>query len=208
MLGELGLRTAVDLRASAERERGPASFGGLAGVSVHHTPLFEEHALPFQRAELASVAPPPGETYLAIAAAGAVAVGAAVRAVAAGEEAAVFFCAAGRDRTGMIAALVLSVLGVDDETIVADYLLSDRSLEPTIAWAEANAPDIAAEMAALPDWVLYTSPDVMEAFLDGLRAQHGSIEAYLAAAGAGADVVAALRGRLLEEADGELAGAL
>jgi protein-tyrosine phosphatase len=210
VLGALGLRTVVDLRSSAEQARGPARLGGLSKASVHHTPLFEEHSLPFQRAELTSVAPPPGETYLAIADAGAEAVGAAVRTVAQGDHAVAFFCAAGRDRTGMIAALILSVLGVPDEAIVADYRLSDRSLEPAIAWSEANAPALAAELAALPAWLLYTSPEVMEAFLDGLRAQHGSIEGYLAAAGAGADVVATLRGRLLEEADGAdgVAGAL
>jgi protein-tyrosine phosphatase len=209
LLGALGVRTAVDLRSSAELEQGPARLDGLPGVSVHHAPLFERHALPFQPAELASVEPPPGETYLAIAHAGAGAVGAAVRAIAHGEEAIVFFCAAGRDRTGMIAAIVLSALGVDDDAIVADYRLSDRAVAPTMAWSQANAPERAAEMAALPDWVLYTTREGIQAFLDGLRAQHGSIEGYLAAAGAGADVVAALRDRLLEEADGAaVAGAL
>jgi protein-tyrosine phosphatase len=207
-LGALGLRTAVDLRSSAERERGPARLDGLPRVSIHHTPLFEQGALPFEPAELASEEPPPGQTYLAIAEAGSAALGAAVRAVAHGEEATVFFCAAGRDRTGMLAALILSALGVEDDAIVADYRLSDRSVEPAIAWSQVNAPDRAAEFAVLPNWVLYTTAEGIQAFLDGLRAQHGSIEAYLAQAGAGADVVAALRGRLLEDAEGELAGAL
>lgn len=211
LLRTLGLRTAVDLRSSAEQARGPARLADLGGVSVHHAPLFEEHARPFVPAELTSEEPPPGETYLAIANAGTEALGAAVRAVAEGEHSIVFFCAAGRDRTGMLAALILSALGVPDEAIVADYLLSDRALEPAIAWSKENAPARAAELAALPDWLLYTSPGVMEAFLDGLRAQHGSIEAYLAAGGAGADVLSTLRGRLLEGADGasaEVTGAL
>jgi len=199
----LGLRTVVDLRSSAELARGPARLGD---VTAHHTPLFEAHALPFQPAELTSVAPPPGETYLAIAAAGAGALGAAVRAIAQGEHPVAFFCQAGRDRTGMLAAILLSVLGVPDETIVADYLLTDLALAPTIAWAERNAPERFAELAALPDWLLHASPEVMAAFLDGLREEHGSIEAYLESVGAGTAVVRTLRSRLLEEVAGEVPG--
>ena len=41
-----------------------------------------------------------------------------------------FHCAAGKDRTGVVAALVLAVLGVHDEQIVADYVLSDAAVDP------------------------------------------------------------------------------
>jgi protein-tyrosine phosphatase len=198
-LGKLGVRTIVDLRSSAELARAASRVVDLEDVAVHHVPLFEEHSLPFRRAELTSPEPPPGETYLAIAAEGGDAFAAAVRSVALGEHAVVFHCAAGRDRTGMLAAIVLSALGVPDETIVADYVLSDRAHEPAVAWAETNAPELAAEFASLPDWLLHASPVVMQAFLDGLRTRHGSIEGYLAAIGVGENVVGTLRRRLLEE---------
>lgn len=42
------------------------------------------------------------------------------------DEALVFHCSAGKGRTGMVAALILSVLGVDDETIIKDYLLTNQ----------------------------------------------------------------------------------
>jgi hypothetical protein len=45
----------------------------------------------------------------------------------------VFHCIAGKDRTGMISALTLSLLGVDDETIADDYTLSEAAEES--AWA-------------------------------------------------------------------------
>jgi protein-tyrosine phosphatase len=198
ILAQLGVRTIVDLRSSAERARAASRIDDLADVAVHHVPLFEEHSLPFKPAELNDPPPPPGETYLAIAADGRRAVATALRSVALGEHAVVFHCAAGRDRTGMVAAIVLAALGVDDETIVSDYLLSNRAYEPAVAWAEVNAPEWAAEIASLPDWLLYAEPAVIQAFLDGLRAQHGSIEGYLAAIGIGDDVVATLRRRLLE----------
>jgi len=198
-LGRLGVRTIVDLRSSAELARAASRIADLTDVAVHHVPLFEEHSLPFKRAELTGPEPPPGETYLAIAAAGGDALAEAVRAIALGEHAVVFHCAAGRDRTGMLAAIVLSVLGVPDETIVTDYVLSDLAHGPAVAWAEVHAPELAAEFASLPDWLLYASPVVMQAFLDGLRTQHGSVEDYLAAIGVGQDVLGTLRRRLLEE---------
>jgi len=201
VLGKLGVRTIVDLRSSAELARAASRIGDLADVAVHHAPLFEEHALPFKPAGLTDPEPPPGETYLAIAADGRDAIGAAVRSIVLGEHAVVFHCAAGRDRTGMLAALILSALGVPDETIVADYALSDRAHEPAIAWAEANAPELAAEIKSLPDWLVSASPVVMQAFLDGLRARHGSIEGYLAAIGVGEHLVGGLRRRLLEGSD-------
>jgi protein-tyrosine phosphatase len=200
VFSKLGVRTVVDLRSSAEVARSTPLRHDAGAVALHHVPLFEEHSLPFERAERASPEPPPGETYLAIAAGGRDAVAAAVRAIAHGEHAVVFHCAAGRDRTGMLAAIILSVLGVPDETIVADYLLSDRAVEPTVRWAGANAPDLAAEVAELPDWLIFTSPLVIQAFLDGLCRAHGSVEGYLAAAGVGRDVVSTLRHRLLEAA--------
>ena len=200
LLAQLGIRTIVDLRSSAELARAASRVGELADVAIHHTPLFEEHSLPFKAAELHDPAPPPGETYLAIATEGGDAMAAAVRAIALGAHAVVFHCAAGRDRTGMVAAIVLAALGVDDDTIVSDYVLSNRGHEPTITWAEANAPELAAEMASLPNWLHHAVPEGIQAFLDGLRTHHGSIEGYLAAIGIGEDVVTTLRRRLLEAA--------
>ena len=98
----------------------------------------------------------------------------------------------------MLAAILLSALGVPDETIAADYVLSNRALEPTVTWAEANAPEIAAEIAGLPDWLLTTTPEFILAFLDGLRIRHGSIDGYLVDIGIGEDLVGKLRSRLVE----------
>lgn len=44
-----------------------------------------------------------------------------------------FHCAAGKDRTGVVAAMLLSALGVSDEEIVADYVLSDEAVAPILA---------------------------------------------------------------------------
>jgi protein-tyrosine phosphatase len=66
---------------------------------------------------------------------------AAVDAVAAAEPPVVIHCQGGRDRTGLVAALVLRLAGVDPETIAADHALSDESWAPyNVPWFE-EAPD-------------------------------------------------------------------
>ena len=52
---------------------------------------------------------------------------------------AVFYCAAGKDRTGVLAAIVLAVLGVDDDDIVADYALTDSVARAILDRAAGSA---------------------------------------------------------------------
>jgi len=86
-------------------------------------------------------------------------------------------CTAGKDRTGFIAMLVLSMLGVEREAIVADYTLSDT------AYADLN--DKAAMVGALkqedldPDIFLCAPSYVCEDTLNLIDAQYGSVEKYL-----------------------------
>jgi protein-tyrosine phosphatase len=192
----LGLRTVIDLRSTEELDK-HGRFAHADEVTFHHLPFFEADSVPFKWAERDDPEPPPGVEYVAIAASARPSVAAAFRVIAAGEYPVVFHCGAGKDRTGILAALVLSSLGVPDESIVADYHLSERALAPTLAWAEANAPDMAEQMTSLPPWLLRAPMPVMQAFLDILRERHGSIDAYLADAGVEPPVFDALRGRLL-----------
>lgn len=126
------------------------------------------------------------------------AISTAVRVIAESDEAVVFHCGSGKDRTGILCALILSTLGVPDETIGADYQLSELALAPSIAWAEANDAAMAAAITMLPPWKRQSSPETMQVFLDLLREQHGSIDGYLTDAGVEVPAFDALRIRLLE----------
>lgn len=193
---QLGLRTVIDLRSSAELERS-GRFSGIA-VAFHHTPLFEEDSLPFKWAEPDDPEPPPGEDYLAIAENGASTLAVAFDIIAECEYPVVFHCAAGKDRTGILAGLLLSALGVSDETIVRDYELTNRSLAAHLSWAKVNDPKEAAEIAARPAWLLRSSGPVIKAFLESLRRRHGSIDRYLNGLGVKKQTLDTLRVRLLE----------
>lgn len=88
-----------------------------------------------------------------------------------------FYCTAGKDRTGLISAIILSLMGVPDEDIVEDYSLSAN------VYAEMN--DHKAMVGALsqrnlnPKTFLGAPPQVMRDTLNQLKADYGSIEGYL-----------------------------
>jgi protein-tyrosine phosphatase len=192
----IGFRTVIDLRSGAEVERS----GRISGIDVafHHAPLFEEDSLPFKWAEPDDPEPPPGEDYVAIAENGASALVTALGVIAEGEHPVVFHCAGGKDRTGILASLLLSALGVSDETIMEDYELTKLSLAARLSWAKINDPKEAAEIASRPTWLLESSGPGIKAFLEILRTRHGSVEGYLRGLSVANETLDTLRARLLE----------
>lgn len=106
-------------------------------------------------------------------------------------------CHAGRDRTGLIAALLLDLVGVPREIIAEDYALSSENLrERTEEWLSSN-PDRRAEWEE--DVRRYwTRPEVMGEVLAYLDERFGGTEGYLRKAGLGDDEIAALRAKLLD----------
>jgi protein tyrosine/serine phosphatase len=105
----------------------------------------------------------------------------------------VVHCVAGKDRTGVVCALTLSLLGVADAEIAADYELSTAASLRFSEWVRQTYPD----KAELPAPYLASPADAMEIFLGDLRERHGSIEAYVKGAGVTADEIEALRTHLL-----------
>ncbi|MEV0838854.1 tyrosine-protein phosphatase [Actinocatenispora sera] len=106
----------------------------------------------------------------------------------------VFHCMAGKDRTGVVAAVVLSLLGVDDDTIAGDYAASRFSEQRYLAWRASVAPDSPRYMPSSGD---PAPAETMLTFLAGLRSRYGSIAGYVDAAGFGPADRELLRARLL-----------
>jgi Protein tyrosine/serine phosphatase len=82
-----------------------------------------------------------------------------------------FHCAAGKDRTGVAAALILYSLGVDDATIMKDYLLSASYIHEKYAGILRQKPDYAP--------LLTVKPEYLQAALDTIRNQYGRVDNYL-----------------------------
>lgn len=108
----------------------------------------------------------------------------------------VVHCVAGKDRTGLIVALALELLGVPDDQIAADYALTERS-EPLFSqWVRTAFPQDAQQ--APPPFYTHTPAEAMLITLYELRRRHGSIAEYLVGSGLQPDRVERLRERLLE----------
>ncbi|MFM8304929.1 MAG: tyrosine-protein phosphatase [Actinomycetota bacterium] len=109
----------------------------------------------------------------------------------------VFFCNAGKDRTGVAAAMVLGVLGVPDETVAADYARTQDALDAIHAVSRRDYPsDVRAWRNLSPDMATARA-ETMLAFLRLLRERHGGWSPYLASLGADPGTIAAMRESLL-----------
>jgi hypothetical protein len=193
---ELGIRTVLDLRTEAEIvERGKADAGDH---EWHHLPVI--HTIwdpasftPEQTAERFLA-----DRYLVMTEEGADSLAAALRMLARPERTpALFHCAAGKDRTGVLAALVLSLAGVDDDVIAADYGLSRLGMDRLVAFVRDTYPERLDSMSDQPSAFLDAPEEAMKLFLADVRERHGSIEGYAASIGVGMDTVEALRVNIL-----------
>jgi protein-tyrosine phosphatase len=194
---DVGMATVVDLRTVDEAtSRGrfpvelvPVRYFGLPLTDV--LPPAEE--LPEWR-EASYVA----DRYLGMVRQGGPALTRAIEAIGArGSLPAVFHCSAGKDRTGVLAALLLAFLGVPDETIVEDYALSAVAMEGLLARLTAEYPDSVEEVLRYAPSILHVLPETMEQFLEGVRAEFGGYAALERSLGVG-DAMERLRSSLLE----------
>lgn len=110
---------------------------------------------------------------------------------------AVFHCAAGKDRTGIISGLVLSALGVPDEDIIADYALTDGFMADRLEALRA-AGQLGEGSDSYPPHVLRAEPATMAQTLHLIQSEHGSIEVFLLASGVSQSQLESVRDHLLE----------
>nr|BFF21809.1 hypothetical protein GCM10025730_53300 [Promicromonospora thailandica] len=99
-------------------------------------------------------------------------------------------CAAGKDRTGLVVALTLSLVGADLTAVGADYEATNARLEPRYA---ALDPDRAIPTGR----EIPPTRQVILGALEHVRARHGSVEDYLVGAGLTPGHVRTLRARLV-----------
>ena len=102
-----------------------------------------------------------------------------VRAIAAQPEGAILFhCRLGKDRSGVFAALLLSLAGVSDEDVIADYMLTERdegAMRELIIRAEAESPVVEARLTSEP-----VRRGSIEAVLQRLAGEYGGARGYFA----------------------------
>lgn len=170
----LGIRTVIDLRYPWEIEassRVPETERfTYANLSIEHRP--------YDQAEIDPDVDPwryLADRFAEVAEDGVEEIGQAIELIAEGPGPAVFHCTSGKDRTGLLAALILTLLGVSDEQIVADFALTELASAQLRSDWEAAHPDRAM------NWPSYgrAPAEVMELVIADLNANYGSVRDYL-----------------------------
>lgn len=194
----LGLTTVVDLRDPYEAEHVGVWPSPHYGMRYHNLPVIpagshDDPTMPSRSREDRA------ERYLWYLApqTGAVAIARALELIAEADSTPlVFHCAAGKDRTGIVAAMALAAVGVTREAIVADYAATTPAME-LILDRLARHPVYRRGIEATKQMDHWPDEEVMERFLEGLDERHGGPEGWMRTIGMAPDTIDRLRSVLL-----------
>ena len=194
-LASYGVRAIVDLRLPAELADDPNPFAepGDHGIVYTNVSFIDPAAAPPDAVSTLA------EDYLQMLDRYRQGVAQSMAAIASApaDGAVLIHCAAGKDRTGLISALLLGLVDVPAETIAADYALTAELLRPREReWLAGLPPEERAEREAMVARYAPTA-EVMLAVLAGLTERHGGVEPYLRSTGLDAGDLERLRDRLV-----------
>ena len=189
----LGVRTVVDLRTNNEvRERGTFPVKDH-DVAYHHLPIIDATWGETQTPEFNDEVEFLVWAYREMLAEAAPRFADAINLLSQQTVLpAVFHCAAGKDRTGILAALVLGVLGVDESIIAADYGLTRSATTRLRAWARQHQPELADLYDRMPPRFTAADPRAMTIILNDITSRYGSLRNYVREIGVSDDAVRAL----------------
>ena len=194
-----GLRTVVDLRTRAEAATAPSVFADLGGVDYINMPLFDDLAPAALGQAKRRPEDPLLEFYVTALDTRHDALREILAAMASAPTGTVMFnCTAGKDRTGLVAALLLGLAGVDRPQIVADYVLTAELIPELVDEFLELSRQRGGDVVAY-ERMLRSPAKTLEAALARIDGGHGDIPAYLSATGLDKTQIAALRDRLMAE---------
>jgi protein-tyrosine phosphatase len=203
---DYGITTVIDLRSEAEVNGSPGppfsrfQSGAPATLRANeldgdlptylHLPLIDDATSPL----LEEAATMPGRYVLMVERRHA-AFGAIFNGIASSDGPVLFHCFAGKDRTGLVAAMMLSLAGVDPEAIGDDYAATDVQLASRYEeWLAKAAPEqmdtMRSELRCPPEWMLST--------LDHVERKWGGVDGYLEAAGLPQSTIDRLKQKLTD----------
>jgi protein-tyrosine phosphatase len=201
---DYGITTVIDLRAESELRGAPgppfSDFQSSGPIASPQTELESDVPvylnLPLVDDEIAFVlneAPTMPDRYRLMIDRRQAAFGRIFNAIARADGPVLFHCFAGKDRTGLVAAMMLSLAGVEDQAIGSDYAETDAQLATRYAeWLAKAAPDrlegMRDELRCPPEWMLRT--------LEYVEQTWGGVESYLEAAGVPPDSIDRLTAKL------------
>ena len=177
------ITTIIDMRGSQDVLRAPSGFAGAVGFEYHNVPIDEGSGVP----ESVEAVP---DSYLAIATARNMPE--VFRLIATSKTGVMFNCTAGKDRTGVVSALILWLCGVGKEDILFDYMLTKECNRERFELIHKNYPGI--DMS-----IVIPNEGYMGRFLDLIEQQYGSVQGYFTAMGITEKEQRAIRSKLADD---------
>ena len=174
-LEAVGLRRVLDLRGVQERESAPCA---AESVTVHSLPIeptivqvLSQLISAGHQLTAAEVVAHMQHTYRRFVRNNTPRFAQVFEHLLASGEPTVFHCTAGKDRTGLAAALVLRSLGVSEDDALRDYLLTNERLQVPAGSRHGLAPEVVLVLSRV-------QPEFLLASFDAIDADYGGLEAY------------------------------
>lgn len=191
----LGIATVIDLRETREARSAPDKLGELP-IEHIRLPLFGDRYYPLdthdaERIVLTEHTLP--QVYAAIIETCGSRIADTMRLLANASGPVVYHCSAGKDRTGIISAFVLTLLGVDRDDVLADYQATERFLGPEFLEAIGRNFADAGIVANLSHTATQAPKEYMSDLLTRVDEEFGSVAGYLTDHGLGESEIEALR---------------
>lgn len=164
----------IDLRSSEEAEQSPEVRNWSVPIEYFHVSLDDKMSAKGYKGKLPETL---AQLYQQILVENKKEIAQVLSLVASAPKGAVLFnCAVGKDRTGVIAMLLLKICGVPDEVIVEDYKVSARNIVPI---AKRQTEVLKRQGIEIPAYVFESNPEEMQKTLVFLQEEYGGIAGYL-----------------------------
>ncbi len=191
-LSEYGLRCVIDLRFPDEIERFPDRIGLFNPAVRYETYSLQD---PVKRTKYTAEFPPSmWELYCWMLDESQAEFRAILETIAAFPDRCVLFhCTGGKDRTGMVTMLLLLLAGVDEETVIADYALTETVMKELFV---QQTEELESRGFTVPAYIMQSPPSNMEKTIRHLKRDYGSAVDYMAKIGLNQTTIKVLKEKL------------
>jgi len=181
LLKERGITTILDLRGDKDLARKPSGFANTEGFMYINCSIVEGSGVP-ESVEAVPV------SYMKIAQSENMP--RVFRTIANAETGVMFNCTAGKDRTGVVSAILLLHARVSDEDIIENYVLTREYGRERLELVHKNFPEVDMNIVTPKEWY-------MEEFLRLFRDRFGTTEAYFESLGLSAEEIEKIKRKLV-----------
>lgn len=186
LLRDLNVTTIVDLRSTPEVEARPNILASLPGFTYYNFPLNDDGAVILTEDDME-------KSYFTIVSNQGATLRKIFGAFAAAPAGVLYHCAIGKDRTGVVSALLLLLAGVSKDDVVADY-------QVTYTYIKKRIDKLVQDYPGTPAFLGMSKPKFILGFIRLMEVHYGSAEECLLQNGVSPEEIAAIRAKLLEDA--------